>query len=81
MSALKELNQDTVHFVCDEIFNWDKRTQDSLLTAAIGKRYSDDDIFLVVDVLTSENYLKYEKDKLVDVGDARQKLKNIGYLK
>ena len=38
-------------------------------------------IFLVVDVLTSENYLKYEKDKLVDVGDARQKLKNIGYLK
>ncbi|MBZ6448822.1 MULTISPECIES: hypothetical protein [Staphylococcus] len=81
MSALKELNQDTVHFVCDEIFNWDKRTQDSLLTAAIGKRYNDDDIFLVVDVLTSENYLKYEKDKLVDVGDARQKLKNIGYLK
>lgn len=45
MSALKELNQDTVHFVCDEIFNWDKRTQDSLLTAAIGKRYNDDDIF------------------------------------
>ncbi|WP_270671438.1 hypothetical protein [Staphylococcus hominis] len=81
MSALKELNQDTVHFVCDEIFNWDKRTQDSLLIAAIGKRYNDDDIFLVVDVLTSENYLKYEKDKLVDVGDARQKLKNIGYLK
>lgn len=81
MSALKELNQDTVRFVCDEIFNWDKRTQDSLLTAAIGKRYNDDDIFLVVDVLTSENYLKYEKDKLVDVGDARQKLKNIGYLK
>ncbi|TPX83109.1 hypothetical protein [Staphylococcus haemolyticus] len=81
MSALKELNQDIVHFVCDEIFNWDKRTQDSLLTAAIGKRYNDDDIFLVVDVLTSENYLKYEKDKLVDVGNARQKLKNIGYLK
>lgn len=81
MSALKELNQDTVHFVCDEIFNWDKRTQDSLLTAAIGKRYNNEDIFLVVDVLTSENYLKFEKGKLVDIGNARQKLKDKGYLK
>lgn len=80
MDYLDSLDSGAVKRICKEIYLNDNRTQKSLLTSLIGSNYDDEHAFLVTDSLFSSNYLDFKDGKMVDVGDAQQKLKDRGYL-
>ncbi len=80
MDYLDNLDRGAVNRICREIFLNNHRTDKSLMTALIGSKYDDEHAFLVIDSLCSSDYLDFKDGKMVDVGDAKQKLKDRGYL-
>lgn len=80
MDYLNNLDRELVQKICKEIYLNDHRTRKSLLDALIASKYNDEHAFLVVDGLWSAGYLDFEGEKMIDVGDAQQKLKDRGYL-
>lgn len=80
MNWLEGLNKESVEKNFREIYINDCRTSKSLLSSLWGSKFDDEDMLLVVDGLCSAGYLDYEGDKMIDVGDAKQKIKDRGYL-
>jgi hypothetical protein len=80
MDWLDGLDRESVRRICKEIYLNDKRTFNSLLNSLIGSKFDDEDAHLVVDGLCSAGYLDFEGEKMIDVDDAQQKLKDRGYL-
>ncbi|MBF0812827.1 hypothetical protein IR133_03775 [Staphylococcus saprophyticus] len=77
---LDSLDNGAVKRICKEIYLNNNRTQKSLLNSLIGSKYDDEHAFLVIDSLCSSDYLDFKDGKMVDVGEAKQKLKDRGYL-
>lgn len=82
MNNLDNLNIELVKFVCDMVFKWNKRTEEALnYEIARSSKYTDEDLFLVLDALIEDGLVEFDNKKLIDIGDPKKKLKETGYIK